>query len=238
MGLFDSMMAFPLTNMVTSFDEAFGEQNWVITKVRLILNESAAPMNSIFNRGVGAFEVLWLASDGWIEGTGKPNMPAADGLVWQNLPGILNSNLDTTLGVFTNAGADGPEFFTLALADRFIADLRQGGEVSLRLTASTPDVGFTFNSRNFGNTNAQPLLEVTAAADPKPRIDSITRTGTNVSVHFQTLSNWTYVVQGADTVAAPWSNLLTFPAQPFNSHALIVDAASNAKRFYRLSLSP
>jgi hypothetical protein len=238
MGLFDSLMAFPLTNMVTSFDEAFGEQNWVITKARLILNESAAPMNSIFNRGVGSFEVLWLASDGWIEGTGKPNMPAADGIAWQDLPGILNSNLDTTLGVFTNAGADGPEFFTLALGNKFIADLRQGAELSLRLTASSPDVGFTFNSRNFGNTNAQPVLEVTAAADPKPRIDSIIFTGTNVSVRFQTVSNWTYVVQGVDRLAAPWSNLLTFPAQPTNGHALFVDTATNTKRFYRLSLSP
>src|SRR5262249_25820940 len=116
-GLFDTLMRFPLTNVVTSFDGAFCGQNWVVTRVRLMLTESAAPDNAIFNRGVSGFEVRWLASDAWLEGTGRPNAPTSDGVAWQDLAGIVNSNLDTTLGVFTNAGADGPEYFTLALAD-------------------------------------------------------------------------------------------------------------------------
>src|SRR6267154_5478785 len=51
-GLFDSLMRFSLSNAVASFDSAFGTQSWVITKVRLIANEMAAPDNAIFNRGV------------------------------------------------------------------------------------------------------------------------------------------------------------------------------------------
>src|SRR5262249_31782739 len=60
-GRFDTLVRFPMMNVVASFDEEFGIQNWVVTKVRLILNETAAPDNAIFNRGVGAFEVKWLA---------------------------------------------------------------------------------------------------------------------------------------------------------------------------------
>src|SRR5262249_55528394 len=89
-GVLDALIAFPLTNIVASFNDAFGGQNWLVTKARLILNESAAPDNDIFNRGVGAFEVRCLASDPWIEGTGRPNAPTTDGVAWQDLPGILN----------------------------------------------------------------------------------------------------------------------------------------------------
>src|SRR5262249_39209284 len=113
-----------------------------------------------------------------------------------------------------------------------------GGELSLRLTAGSPDVGFTFNSRNFGNTNAQPLLEVTAAVDPTPRIEDIRLTATNVLVRFETASNWTYVVQGADSLAGGWFSLLTVAAQPTNGHGFFVDGATNGQRFYRLLASP
>ena len=88
----------------------------MVTKARLILNGTTAPDNAIFNRGVGAFEVTWLASDDWVEGPGKPNTPTADGVTWDDLATLVNSNLDTTLGIFTNAGADGLEAFSLALA--------------------------------------------------------------------------------------------------------------------------
>jgi len=236
-GLFNSLILFPLTNVITSFDETFGAHNWLITRVRLILNESAAPMNSIFNRGVGAFEVFWIASNNWIEGTGKPNMPTTDGVAWQDLTTILNSNLDTSLGMFTNAGVDGAEFFSLALADRFISGIRQAGEVALRLTAASPNVGFTFNSRNFGNTNAQPLLEVTATTDPKAQIESITITGTNILIQFSTISNWTYHVQGASGLGSAWSNLHTFSPQSTNGHASFVDGVTNVHKFYRLLVS-
>jgi len=237
-GLFDSLMRFPLTNVIAFLDDSFGEQDWVVTKVRLILNESANPDNSLFNRGSGAFEVFWLSSNNWIEGTGKPNMPTTDGVAWQDLPNILNSNLDTSLGVFTNAGVDGLEFFTLALTDKFISDIRGGGEVALRLTAASPQIGFTFNSRNFGNTNAQPMLEVTASANPRVQIESIITSGTNVLLQFPIISNWTYHVQAAPGPGSVWSELQTFPAQPTNGHGLFTDGTANGHRLYRLLLSP
>jgi len=55
-----------------------------------------------------------------------------DGVAWQDLPLILNSNLDQSLGVFTNTGANGSISFNLAL-----------GSVSLQTCAWAPKLAFT-----------------------------------------------------------------------------------------------
>jgi hypothetical protein len=243
-GLFDSLMRFPTSNVVASLDAALGAPDWVVTGVQLVLTEMAAPDNAIFNRGMGAFEVRWVAADGWIEGTGKPNAPTSDGVAWQDLPLILNSNLDVSLGVFTNSGANGQISFGLGLAERFLVDLRQGGEAGLYLTARSPEIGFTFNSREFGNTNAQPMLVVRAAANPRPRIDALSFTGTNVAVSFGTVPNWGYRLQCATALAqalpgpGSWLDLLTIPPQPSATNVVYLDGVTNGERFYRLSVSP
>jgi hypothetical protein len=241
-GLFDSLIRFSMSNVVASLDNALGEHDWVVTQARLVLTEIAVPDNAIFNRGVGAFEVRWIASDGWTEGTGKPVTPTTDGVAWQDLPLILNSNLDQSLGVFTNTGANGPISFNLALGQRFLADLRLGGEVGLYLTAQSPQIGFTFDSRNFGNTNSQPMLLLAAIANPHPRIDSLAFAGVNVSVGFAMVSNWNYTLQFANdlspAVGNGWSNLITVPARATNRYAVFVDGMTNQRRFYRLLLSP
>src|SRR5262245_24945678 len=103
-GLFDTVMCFPMSNVVASLDGAIGQHDWVVVGVRLLVSEMAAPDNAIFNRGVGAFEIRWIANDSWVEGSGKPMTPTTDGVAWQDLPVLLNSNLDKSLGVFTNAG--------------------------------------------------------------------------------------------------------------------------------------
>jgi len=228
------MRSLPLTS-------AFGTQSWVITKVRLIANEMAAPDNAVFNRGVGAFEVRWLASNAWIEGTGKPSAPTTDGVSWEDLPTILNSNRDKSLGIFTNAGADGPIALNLELAESFVANFRLGGQVSLHLTAASPGVGFTFNSRNFGNTNAQPALEIITAADPRPRIDNVFLGDGNLLISFDAVSNWTYRLQRTDSFqefpTGIWSDVLTIPAQASTTNIVYRDAATNPARLYRLSLS-
>src|SRR5258708_14199523 len=189
-GLFDTLMRFPMSNVVAFVDSALGAHDWIVTEARLVLSETAVPDNSIFNQGVGGFEVRWLVSNDWIEGTGKPIASTSDGVTWQDLPQILTSSLDVSLGVFTNSGANGQVSFSLALAEPFLADLRLGAELSLYLTARNPEVGFTFNSRNFGNTNAQPMLVMTAVVNPKPPIDSIRLKGWNVLFGLGTASTW------------------------------------------------
>ena len=241
-GLFSAFMRFPMSNAVAWADSVFGGHDWIVTEIRLSVNEMAAPDNPIFDRGVGAFEIRWIAEGDWLEGTGTPKSPTSDGVTWQDLPLVLNSNVDRSLGVFMNRGEDGQESYSLALAEPFLTDLRHGGEVSLYLVAWSPEIGFTFNSRNFGNTNAQPALEVTAVANPKPQIGAIAVVGKSASVSFATVPNWTYTLQCASGLEAPgagyWSNLLTVPAQPVGSNVVFLDTAAGPKKLYRLSVSP
>lgn len=241
-GLFDTLMRFPMSNAVASLDNAFGPGNWLVSRSRLIVNEMAVPDNDIFNRSVGAFEVFWLASNSWVEGTGKPDGPTSDGVTWDDLPGLVNSNLDVPLGIFTNSGADGQISFTLGLADPLVVAIRQGTDVNLHLTAASPQIGFTFNSRNFGNTNDQPVLEVTAAVNPQPRLGGIALAGSHVSVSFEAVSNWTYRLQGSQfftpSGAGNWTDLLVIPPQLASTNVIYQDVAAKPMRFYRLSVSP
>jgi hypothetical protein len=241
MDLADSLLRFPMSNVVATLDSAFGGHDWIVTSAQLLVTETAAPDNPIFNRGVGAFEIRWIATDNWAEGTGRPMSPTDDGVAWQDLPQILNPNTDVSLGVFTNNGTDGRESFSLELSNRFVTDLRAGGELGLYLTAQSPGIGFTFNSRSFGNTAAQPAFVITAAANPHPCIDSIALEGTNVAIRFKTVSNWTYslqcVLQPPVTNARSWSNLLVLPSQPASSNVVFMDALAHG-RFYRLAVSP
>lgn len=236
-GLFDSLMRFQMSNVVASLDDALVGHDWVLTGARLVVTEMAAPDNAIFNRGVGAFEVRWQAADNWLEGTGTPKAPTTDGLTWDDLGSLVNSNLDISLGVFTNAGVNGQSAFALELPERFVADVRAGDEVTLHLTAASAEVGFTFNSRDFGNTNAQPRLEVTAVQNPKPMIDRIESVDGNVVIAFIATTNWTYQLERACFLPGAWTNVLTIAGQNSPTNVVFMDGRTNAQAFYRLSVS-
>ena len=241
-GLFDSLIRFPMSNVVAAVAGAFGTNGWVVTGATLTLNEVAAPNNPIFDRGVGAFEIRWITSDAWVEGTGKPITPTMDGVAYQNLSSVLNPALDESLGSFTNSGLDGPVSFTLPLAGGLVSNVLAGADMNLYLTAASDSVGFTFNSKDFTGTNAWPVLTITAVAKPPVWITSIEGLGANqVALRFNTASNWTYVLQGLDSLpagsAVGWSNLFLVAAKPFDDQALFVDGVTNRQRFYRLSAS-
>jgi hypothetical protein len=236
-GAFDTLMRFPMSDPVGMLNADLG-QDWVVIGARLVVTEMAMPDNAIFNQGIRKFEIRWIGTNNWIEGTGRPNAPTSDGVAWQDLPGILNSNVDMSLGVFTNTGTNVQVSFSLNLADGFIANVRAGGELSLYLTAVSPDIGFTFNSRNFGNTNAQPFLEFTALANPNPKIDTIVLSNMNAIVTFDTVSNWNYCVLGADNLSGPWTNLSTFPAQSTNGGISFVEGVARGEKFFKLRVSP
>jgi len=156
MGLLDTFIRFDSASAVTDLDSALGS-SWRITSVVLRVVEQGEPNNTIFNRGVGQFEVRWIARDDWEEGTGNPRLPSTDGVTWNDVPSLLGA-ADETLGVFWNAGADGELTFSLSLAAPFVQDLAAGGPVSLYLTAADDAIGFTFDSRR----NTPPMLTVTA----------------------------------------------------------------------------
>lgn len=237
-GLFDTLMRFPMSNVVASLDGTLGGHDWVVTGASLLMTEMAAPDNAIFNRGVGAFEVRWQAADDWLEGTGTPKAPTTDGVTWNDLSDLVNSNVDVSLGVFTNTGVNGEIAFPLGLADKFVADVREGGEVSLHLTSASPEVGFTFNSRDFGNTNAQPRLEFTALSNPKPMIDSIASVDGNIVVSFSATTNWAYRLERTDFLPGNWTDVLTIAAQSSPTNVVFVDPPIGARAYYRLSVSP
>jgi hypothetical protein len=140
-----------------------------LSNVTLRLTEQAAPNNDLFNRGVGSFEIRWLSSDAWTEGTGSPNAPTTDGVAYNDLPSLLSPANDLSLGTFANAGQNIQQAFGLPLsATGFRDDLLQGNDVTLYLVATSPDLGFTFNSRSAAASGSRPLLELTAVLVPEP----------------------------------------------------------------------
>jgi len=167
-GALDSFIRFDISSMVSQFNAMYGVGDWTISSARLLLTETAAPAQAIFNRGVGQFEVRWIANDSWVEGTGNPNTPNTSGIVYNDEPTIL-SNVDTTLGFFTNGGTNGLDTFSLSTPAALLGDMTGGGPVSFYLTA-TPNstVGFTFNSHEFGTASQRPFLQLTAVAIPEP----------------------------------------------------------------------
>jgi hypothetical protein len=176
-GAFDSFIRFNTFLLASNFNALYGTNNWSVTGAKLRVTEIGAPAQTLFNRGVGAFEIRWIANDNWIEGTGNPGTPTNNGIAFTNESALLNPTTDKTLGVFTNAGADGVLSFPLALPAAFVSDVQAGGEVGIFLTAIDPGIGFTFDSRSFNTTNARPFLEISAL--PRPGIVSASLSGTN-----------------------------------------------------------
>jgi hypothetical protein len=237
-GLFDSLIRFPASNLVAILDTALGTHDWIVLSAELTLTEVGAPTSSIFNRGVGMFEVRWIAADSWIEGTGIPISPTTDGLTWDGLPSLLNPTMDASLGQFTNAGVDGPLRFDLALKAPFISDIRSGGPVDFHFTAVSPQIGFTAISRNNPQANSVPFLIITATINPNPLLQPPQLSGTNVIVSFDTVSNWNYVLQSATELSGIWSNVTSFAAQPTNARHVVTNGLNIRQRFYRLVLTP
>lgn len=180
-GLLDTFVRFNLASFVAAMDAAFGAGAWEIEDAVLDLTEQGAPNNPFFNRGVGQFEVRWLASDAWAEGTGTPNAPTTDGVSFSSEALLLQPALDTTLGIFTNLGADGSLALDLSLPAAFVDDILAAGPVSLFLTAASDTVGFTFNSSDIAAPRLPPVLRLTAdaaqAAIPEPASAAILGAG-------------------------------------------------------------
>jgi len=236
-GLFDSLVRFPMSEAVGTLDAALGTHDWVVLGATLCLTEFGAPPSPIFNRGVGAFEVRWIAADNWIEGTGVPVTPTTNGVTWNDVPALLNPAVDVSVGQFTNAGVDGRLLFSLPMKPAFVSDVRSGGPVDLYLTAASPQIGFTAYSRSISPSNNAPMLSIFAAVNPNPLIDTIALDGTNIVLRFRTVSNWSYAVEASSALQGVWTNVATVPAQTTNGSNMVMDAVTSLKKFYRLSVT-
>jgi hypothetical protein len=210
-GPFDTFIRFNTAALVANFNSLFGPDQWAVNAANLRVTELGAPNNALFNRGIGAFEIRWIANDSWTEGSGNPTTPATTGITYHDEPALLQAGPDISLGAFTNAGVDGALSFSLALPRAFTADVAEGGEVGLFLTALDAAVGFTFDSRSFGTAAARPYLEISAV--PKPIITAIARSGPDVVITAANgLAGGAYYVLNSATLALPlsrWTRVAT-----------------------------
>lgn len=166
-GQFASLLRFDLDAMATTFDTQFGAGLWGIDSVVLEISSSAAN-NPIFNANAsGQFGVSWITSDAWLEGTGNPNTPTSNGVVWNDLTGLTGSA--QTLGTFVfNGTFPQTSQYALSPSAGFLSDLYNGNLASLYVSAVDPGMSMVFNSRSFGTVSSRPALVVTASAIPEP----------------------------------------------------------------------
>jgi hypothetical protein len=226
-GAFDTFIRFNTAAMVTSFNSAFGSNNWVIGSARMVLTEVGAHAQTIFNRGKGSFEIRWIANTNWIEGTGMPNTPTTDGICYNNEATLLNTSTDASLGIYTNAGVNFTNSFQLGLPSVFVSDLAAGGEVDFFLTAASPKIGFAFNSQNFGTASARPFLIISAV--PSPGITSFNLVTTNlVFTGTNGVAGGTYYVLGSTYMASPLSQWLPVVTNVLTANGPFTITATNA----------
>ena len=237
-GISDTFIRFSTSGTVTNFNALFGTNNWIITGANLQLTEFGNPNNNIFDQGVGAFQVYWVADNNWAEGTGTPMKPATDGITFDSEPLLLTNTV--YLGTFTNTGTSVTLQFPLALPAVFATEAQAGGEVTLFLTAADPLTGFTFNSLNFGTASARPFLVISAL--PQPYITSLNLAGSDVvltvsnvvaSANYNVLSatdltlslnQWQVMSSNTPTVSGSFSLTVTNAAASSRSQFFSIEA--------------
>jgi hypothetical protein len=233
-GLLDSFMRFDVSSVASNCNSIYGMGRWGISSVILVVFEQTDVNNTDFNGGVGPFEIRWIATNTWTEGTGKPNNPTTDGITYNDEPSLLNPTIGS-LGTFVNGGTDGVVQLSLGASTSFVSDISTGNLVGLFLTATTNStVGFTFHSRNFVDPTQFPFLEITAV--PISQITSLVITGSNVKISFTTTNSVFYEVEyNTNLVTGSW-NILTNNIPGTGSIVTFTDsgAAILPQRFYKV----
>ena len=234
-GLLDSFMRFDVSGVASNFNSIFGNGRWGISKVILDVTEQTHVNNTDFDGGVGPFEIRWIATNTWTEGSGKPNNPTTDGITYDDEPSLLHSNMDKSLGTFFNGGTTGPVRLSLGASAGFVSNLSTGSLASLFLTATTNStVGFTFHSRDFVDPTQFPFLEITAV--PISQITSLVIAGPDVKISFTTTNGVSYSVEYKDDLVSGSWRTLTNNISGTSGVVTIMDstAAELPRRFYRV----
>jgi len=171
-GLFESVLRFDLAGAKSTFDAAYGEGLWQVQSASLRLTTTAAN-NAIFNsNSTGLFSISWMQNDSWIEGTGSPSLPAANGITWLSLPDFL-SLADELLGTFlfdtaTSGGDQVHTNYSLNLTTGFLGDIMSGSSAGFDIAAASDSVSYLFNSRSVTTSPDRPLLTIVAVSVPEP----------------------------------------------------------------------
>lgn len=240
-GEFQSVLEFNLAGAVTLFNATYGTNGWSITGISLELTSNygtsgVQPNNSIFNViGGGNFVIEWLSNDDWIEGTGTPNLPTTDGVTYDSLPDLLSGRHEILCtNSYSPPGDNVPITYTLPLDTNLVGNAASGGDVSLLFYAADNQIGYLFNSHEYGRGN-DPLIHVTAS----PSLKITSGYFTNVVFHLAGIGgdNVQYQVQANTNLAA--TNWITIGTVTADGSGIIEfddsGATNHTQGFYRLS---
>ena len=143
---------------------------WSINSIALQLTTSTVT-NAIFNASQpGTFDVKWISSNSWVEGTGTPNTPATTGVKWTDFAGLTSGAQAEGVFNVTNVGDGVTANYTLTPSSSLLTEVFSGSQASLALTADPTDSSMSalFNTRNFGTASRRPALIITASAVAAP----------------------------------------------------------------------
>jgi hypothetical protein len=240
-GEFQSLLRFDLSVASNVFNAAYGTNDWKVTGISLTLrgNNGMAgeqPMNLIFPPiSAGNFVIEWLSDNDWAEGTGTPITPTTDGVTYDSLPVLLSGpTVLLATNTYTPPGDFVPVTYLLPLDTNVVAEIMNGAQASFLLYAADNQIGYLFNSTNFGRGD-EPLMNVTANFIP-PRIVVGYFTNGGFQLIGSGISNLSYAVQAnADLAQTNWQTLGTTSA---DGAGVIQFADTNAvgerRRFYRI----
>jgi hypothetical protein len=123
--------------------------------------------------------------------------------------------------------------YTLPLDTNLLADIESGGNASLLFYAADNQIGYLFNSREYGRGN-QPLIDVTAV----PFMQILSSGFTNAVFALTALGSpgSQYQVRGNfDLTTTNWQTLGTVTADTNGLIQFSDVTATNQQRFYRLA---
>jgi hypothetical protein len=239
-GEYQSVLKFNLAAATNLFNATYGT-NWCISAISLKLTGNFAatgeqPDNLIFNPiNGGNFVIEWLADDNWVEGTGRPMSPTADGVTYASLPALLAEPHDVLCtNTYSPPGDNIPVTWPLPLNQTLVTNIAAGGPVSFRFYAADNQISHLFNSHNYGNGN-QPLINITAS----PFLRILSGHFTNGLFHLAGIggTNAPYQVQAStDLTTTNWQTLGTVTADSTGAIQFDDPAAANHNQcYYRLS---
>jgi hypothetical protein len=241
-GEFQSVLKFSLSNAVSLFNTNWGAGNWIITNIALVLNSNygsngVQPNNAIFPVvSAGRFVIEWFSDNDWVEGTGTPNLPTTDGVTYDSLPILLSgANEILCTNTYIPPGDNVPVTYTLPLSPNLVADVAAGGDVSFLFYAADNQIGYLFNSWNYGRGN-EPLINVTACLKvASPEIVSGYFTNGMFHLTGRGGANLQYQVQANSVVTTTnWQTIGTVTADNSGFIQFNDTAAIQPGRFYRL----
>jgi len=239
-GEFQSVLKFNVSNSVALFNSYYGPGNWTITGLALVLTsnygtDGVQPNNGIFPKiSGGQFVIEWLADDDWVEGTGTPNLPTTDGVTYDSLPDLLSGASEILCtNLYKPPGNNVPIPYALPLTTNLVGKVSAGGDVTFLFRAADTQVGYLFNSINYGRGN-EPLFQVIAT----PILTILSGTFTNGGFQLAGIGNnhGFYKVQACTHLATTnWLTIGTTSADGNGNILFDEVSATNALQFYRLT---